>query len=280
MIFKRKDAVVVKDIEPLNRIMPYIMYDRCDACNITLETVDCAPMDAYIKAKKEEGEEYTYMDLIMAAMIRTMYHLPLLKRYVVNGRVYSRKKIACSVALHRTLRDESAETTVKVEFDGNETLNEIRDNFSETIKRELRETEENGVDNLVKIIMSIPAFIVKGVVNLLMWMDRHNILPNAICKLSPFHTTFWITNLKSLGIGTIYHHISNFGTASEFVSLGKEKYIASVVGKNRVEIKKIIELGLVLDERICDGLYYARATKMLHRILANPAVLEKRPEEK
>lgn len=280
MIFKRKDAVLVKDIEPLNRIMPYIMYHRNDACNTTLETVDCGPIDEYIKSKKEEGIEYTYMDIVMAAMVRTMYHLPLLKRYVVNGRVYSRKKIACSVALHRTLRDESAETTVKAEFNGDETLEEVRKLFADLVEKELRATDENGIDNLVKIIMSIPAFIVKGVVNFLMWLDRHNLLPAAICNLSPFHTTFWITNLKSLGIGTIYHHISNFGTASEFIAMGKEKYVATVVGKNRVEIKKMLELGMVLDERICDGLYYARATKMLHRILANPAVLETKPEVK
>ncbi len=277
MIFKRHDAVVVKDIEPLNRIMPYIMYQKCDSCNITLETVDCAPLDRYIKEKKEEGIEYTYMDLVVAAMIRTIYHLPLLKRYVVNGRIYERKKIACSVAVHRTLRDESAESTVKVEFEGNETLAQISEKFNSSIRKEIFETQENGLDNLVKIIMSIPAFIVKGVVNFLLWMDRHNILPKAICDFSPFHTTFWITNLKSLGIGTIFHHLANFGTASEFVSLGKEKYVASVTGRNKMEIKKVLELGFVLDERICDGLYYARATKMMHRLLANPAVMEEPP---
>lgn len=280
MFNKRCDGVLVKDVEPLNRIMPYIMYNRNDSCNMIMEKVDCAGMDAYIKAKKEEGIEYTYMDILMAAVVRTMYHLPLLKRFCVNGRIYERNKIACSVAVHRSLRGESEESTVKVEFDGNETLAEVSQRFNDTMRREIFETKENGTDNLIKVIMSLPSWLIKSAVNFLMWMDRHNCLPKAIVEFSPFHNTFWITNLKSLGIDTIYHHITNFGTCSEFISLGKEKYVATVVGKNRVEIKKIVELGLVLDERICDGLYYARATKMIHRLLANPALMELAPENK
>ncbi len=41
--------------------------------------------------------------------------------------------------------------------------------------------------------------------------------------------------------------------------------------------KKILQLGIVTDERICDGLYYARSTKLMKKYIHHPAMLEERP---
>ena len=40
----------------------------------------------------------------------------------------------------------------------------------------------------------------------------------------------------------------------------------------------MLPFGLVLDERICDGLYFSRALKMYYKYLSNPALLETRLE--
>ena len=57
-----------------------------------------------------------------------------------------------------------------------------------------------------------------------MWMDKHGILPKGIIEASPFHTSLFLTNLKSIKMETVYHHIYNFGTTGIFVSMGKEKW--------------------------------------------------------
>ena len=43
--------------------------------------------------------------------------------------------------------------------------------------------------------------------------------------------------------------------------------------------RKIMTMMVVADERICDGLYYARSMRLFRRILENPWMLEERLEE-
>ena len=45
-----------------------------------------------------------------------------------------------------------------------------------------------------------------------------------------------------------------------------------------VVTKKYIDVKFVLDERICDGYYYATFFKYFRRLLAHPEVLDNPPE--
>lgn len=56
-----------------------------------------------------------------------------------------------------------------------------------------------------------------------MFLDKHGILPKAIIKASPFHTSAFLTNVASLGIDAIYHHLYDFGTTGIFLAMGKRK---------------------------------------------------------
>ena len=112
-----------------------------------------------------------------------------------------------------------------------------------------------------------------------MWMDKHSIMPKKIVELSPFHTSFFITNLKSLGINHIYHHTYNFGTTGLFFAMGKEKRVPVIVG-NETVIQKHMGYGLVSDERFCDGLYFALSLRQLRKFMNNPAILETPLEKK
>ena len=125
----------------------------------------------------------------------------------------------------------------------------------------------------------IPGPFIKLVINTLLWMDKHNILPKAIIELSPFHTSFFITNLKSLGINHIYHHTYEFGTTGLFFAMGKEKVVPVIKG-NEVVAQKEMGFGLVSDERFCDGLYFALSLRKLRRFMQNPASLEKPLDKK
>ncbi|WP_242661980.1 hypothetical protein [Desulfitobacterium hafniense] len=44
-------------------------------------------------------------------------------------------------------------------------------------------------------------------------------------------------------------------------------------------VKKCCEIGYVLDERICDGLYYSNSFKLVKKYLANPYLLDERLEK-
>lgn len=275
MFGKRADGRRVHNVDPYQAIVPYIMKTRADSMNMFEENIPCDALDAYIERRHQEGRELTYLHLMTAATVRLVATRPQLNRFVMNGRIYARPKIWVCFNVHQTLRSESAGTTIKLCFEGTETLDQIADTIDAAILRETKEKKaNNSTDQLATRIMNLPGPIIHFAVNFLMWMDKHNMLPKAVIDASPFHNSFYITYLKSLGINHIYHHVYNFGTTGLFLAIGKEKYLPVALDKEHAAIRKCMGLGVVTDERFCDGLYFARSMKQLARLLRNPAQLE------
>lgn len=275
MFKKRPDGRLVKDLEPMQQIMPYVMTTRTDSMNMYDDTFDCAPMDAYIKEKAEEGLELNYMHIIIAALVRLIALRPQLNRFVMNGRIYTRPKIWVSFVVHPTLNDGSVGTTIKLCFEGTESIYEVVEKVTAAVQKETTgRVGENDTDMLLRTLMKkIPGPFIKFVINTLMWMDKHNIMPKAIVDLSPFHTSIFVTNLKSLGINHIFHHVYNFGTTGLFFAMGKERNIP-VIERKEISMQKHMSFGFVSDERFCDGLYFAMSLRQLRKIMKNPACLE------
>jgi len=272
---KRPDGRLVKTIPPIQKIMPYIMKTRTDSMNTYDDTFDCAAMDSYIKEKEAEGIKMTYMHILIAGVVRMIALRPQLNRFVMNGRVYTRDKICVSFVVHPKLCDGDAETTIKLEFEGTETILEIAETINRRVKEETTARQgENGTDKLARVLTMVPSWFIKLAVNTLMWMDRHNLLPKAIIDLSPFHTSFFITNLKSLGINYIFHHVYEFGTTGLFFAIGKEQNHVALDKDGNIVNEKRMGWGLVTDERFCDGLYFALSLRQLRKFMRNPKILE------
>lgn len=70
-----------------------------------------------------------------------------------------------------------------------------------------------------------------------------------------------------------------FGTNSIVVTIGEIKEEAMVVA-GRVVSRYMCEFGVTLDERIADGVYYAKCINLLEYILNNPELLEDRVDAK
>ena len=281
MFGKRPDGRVLRDLEPMQKIMPYVMKTRTDAMNMYEDTFHCDVWDKYIKEKELQGIKMNYMNILIAATVRLIALRPQLNRFVMNGKIYARPKIWVSFVVHPTLQDGSTGTTIKLCFNGTESILDIAEVINAAIEKETtKRVEENGVDKLLRFLMNaIPGPFIKFVINTLMWMDKHSIMPKKIIELSPFHTSFFITNLKSLGINHIFHHTYNFGTTGLFFAMGKEKKIP-VVKAGKIVYEKHMGWGLVSDERFCDGLYFAMSLRQMRKIMRNPAVLETRLEKK
>ena len=281
MLKKRPDGRLIKNLEPMEQIMPYIMKTRNDSMNMYDDTFDCTPMDDYIKEKAEQGIELNYMHIIIAALVRLIAQRPQLNRFVMNGRIYTRPKIWVSFVVHPTLSDGSVGTTIKLCFEGTESIFEIAEKVTAAVKKETTQrVGENGIDKLLRTLMKgIPRPLIKFVVNTLMWMDKHNIMPKAIVDLSPFHTSIFLTNLKSLGINHVFHHVYNFGTTGLFFAMGKEKNVP-VIERKEITMQKHMGFGFVSDERFCDGLYFAMSLRQLRKIMKNPACLEQPLDKK
>ncbi|MBO4466459.1 MAG: hypothetical protein J5748_07300 [Bacteroidales bacterium] len=266
----RPDGKKAKDLDPIQRIMPHIMRHRHDSQNMTQYDCPCEPIDDFIRAEAEKGEKYTYMHVVIASIVRLIALFPRTNRFIMNGRIYNRNCIQISFVVKKGLSAEAPDTTVKLDFTGHESISQIRDMIDEAIQKNSHMDANNGTDKLARLITFTPNFIIGFLVGTIKWLDKHGLLPGAIIKVSPFHTSCFITNLKSIKGPSIYHHLYDFGNTGMFFSMGKESMVPVVKGKEIV-IGKRLPLWIVTDERFCDGFYFVSALKQLRILLADPS---------
>ncbi len=139
--------------------------------------------------------------------------------------------------------------------------------------------QENSSDVISKVLGFLPDFLLRIVVSLIINLDKIGLMPKALNHASPFHTSLFLTNIGSIGIESVYHHLYEIGTCGSFIAMGKKKRETSVDKNGKTKVEKSIQLKIVLDERICDGFYYANSIRMLQKVLANPASLLLPPEK-
>ena len=273
MFGHRSDGRELKSIPAIFKIIPQVMRTRADSQVYYSYDMPIKAMDEYISKKAEEGIRISYMNIIYAAMVRLLAQRPQLNRFIMNGRTYARNDIEVSLAIKKNLTDDGEETTIKLPFTGNENIFEVKEKLDSTINENKEETNENDTDILAKALAVIPTFLLKMAVSFIMFLDKHGMLPRFVIKASPFHTSAFLTNVASLGIDAIYHHLYDFGTTGLFLAMGKKKKDFIYEDDNIVE-EKCISLAFVCDERICDGYYFANSVKLFNKYLKKPELLE------
>jgi hypothetical protein len=279
MFGKRSDGKKIKTIDPFFKVIPHIMFERHDASNAMNLKVNCETLDAYIAKKRKENISINYMHIVIASIVRIFALKPQLNRFVMNGRLYKRNKIYVSFSVKKRLKEEAEESTIKLEFEGTENIFEIKEKVDESIRTVCLQQEDNSTDKTAKIFSFLPNFLLKYSVRFCKFLDRHGLLPKSIIKASPFHTSCFLTNLKSIHMNYIYHHLYNFGTTGMFVSMGKEAMEPIVNDEGEIVPAKIMNMGIVADERLCDGFYHANSLRLFKKIVENPEVLEEKLEK-
>ena len=275
----RSDGRKIKSLDPLFRVIPHVMKERSDAHVYFSQEIPIKTLDEYIAKKEQEGIKMSYMNIIYAALVRMLAEKPALNRFIMDGRTYARHGIHISLAIKKGMTEDAEETTIKLPFTGSENIFEVKEILDKTILQNKDKDAQNDTDKLVKFLSLIPDWLYKLIVNILMYLDKHGMMPKFIIKLSPFHTSAFLTNVGSLGIDAIYHHLYNFGTTGVFLAMGKKKK-SYIYEDDDIVQEKSISLAWVADERICDGFYYANALKSFYRCLKKPELLETNIEPK
>ena len=276
----RSDGRKIKTLDPFFRVIPHVMKERADAHVYYTQDLPIKALDEYIaKTESETGIRMSYMNIIYAALVRLLAEKPSLNRFAMDGRTYARHGIFISLAIKKGMTEEAEETTLKIPFTGSENIFEIKEKLDSTIAKNKVVEAQNSTDKLAKLLSLVPDWLFKFIVNTLMYLDKHGMMPKAVIEASPFHTSAFLTNLGSLGIDPIYHHLYNFGTTGIFLAMGKKKKSYIYEDDNIVQ-EKAISIKWVADERICDGFYYANALKSFYRYLRKPELLEQNIEPK
>lgn len=275
----RPDGKKVRSLSPIFRVIPSVMMERADAQVYFKQDIPLKTLDEYITKKQNEGIRVTYMQILYAAIIRIIAQRPSLNRFAMNGSVYERDKIQVSLVIKKGLEDNSPETPVKLSYTGKETIFEVIEKLDNAISENKDISASNNTDKLAGALSLVPDILIRWAVKTLRFLDKYGLMPKFVIDASPFHTSVFLTNVGSLGIDSIYHHLYNFGTTSMFFSMGKKKK-SYIYEDDDIHEEKCITIAFVGDERICDGYYYAASFKLLNKYLKKPELLELPIEEK
>ena len=276
----RNDGRKIRALNPMTRIAIFIMKDRNDALNYIRDSIDTVQVDQYIRKKRAEGlKGFGLMHVFIASYVRLVSQLPGLNRFISGQTLYARNELVISLNIKKSMQLNAQDTVIKLVFPLDSTAEDVYRKLNELIEANRGMEEQSNFDNLANFLNYIPPLLLRFVVGLLKFLDYFGLLPKALTDLSPFHASYFITSMGSLGIPPIYHHLYNFGNVPVFFSFGARRSELMLEKDGGVQQHWFVDYTFVLDERICDGHYYASALKYMRKILKNPEILDTQPEK-
>lgn len=276
----RKEGRLIRSLAPFYQFIPYVMPTRNDACNQFADCVEITETDRWLRQKRLEGYKgLGYLHLFIAAYVRMVSQRPGMNRFINGRRIYARNNIEVVLTVRRGMSTDSNETTIKVIFDPYDTIFDVYHKMNEKIDEIKFGEEDNNTEQVAGVLLKLPRFLLRFAIGVLKVMDYFGIIPQALLDASPFHGSMIITDLGSLGIAPIYHHIYNFGNLPLFIAFGTKRKAMELDMDGNLVKRKYLDFKAVTDERICDGYYYAMSFKYFKKYLHNPELLEVPPEK-
>lgn len=272
----RKDAVWLKDIPAMNRIMPALMPNRADNEAFITVDIDLRPITAYLE-KLNEGrteDKYTFFHLVSAAIGKAFILRPKMNRFVCNNKVYQRREVSIAFTVKKRFDDHAEEALAFFTYDPEETLESYHKKIMRVIHQTKSYEEKDTSTGAMDIVCKLPQFLITAIVKVVLWLDKHGWAPQFLIGSDPNHAAIFLSNLGSIGLEAGYHHLVNWGTNSCFVVTGK-KYMKMEYDKDgNPDLHEVLPLGITLDERIADGYYYSGTVALVKELLAHPELLE------
>lgn len=271
----RPDGRKLRSLEPLNSVSPYIMKKRNDASNFVTVSIDIEEVEKYIKKKRAEGlKGFGILHVMLATYVKTVAQRPGVNRFISGQKIFARNDIQVLMTIKKELKLDAPETVIKAYFSPSDSVEEIFAKFTKLVDENKDDSNASDFDSTAKILHYIPGLVLKFAVWFLNLLDYFGLLPKFLLKVSPFHGSFVITSMGSLGIPAIYHHLYNFGNIPLFCSYSAKRYEYVLNEDGVAEKRKFVDFKFVMDERICDGHYYASALKMMCEYLKKPEKLD------
>lgn len=277
MFSNRRDGSKLK-ISGFEKLWNCLKSNRSENEVYMLKEIDVTNLKDYYEKKKKDNNMLTYFHLFATGISKVIYNKPLLNRFVINGNKYLRNEVTLSFVAKTQFTDEAAELFTVMRVDESDNLNSISKKILGDVKK-IRSSKGSNTDNFIDKFSNMPKFIIRFAVMFFRFLDNHDMLPKSLTNGSIYHSTVLLSNLGSIHCDGIYHNLTNFGTNSIVVTIGEIKEIPLVVD-GKTQKKYVCEFGITLDERIADGVYFAKCVNLLEYILNNPSLLEDRVDDK
>ena len=269
------DGTLVQALDPVVYLMPFIMPKRCDSEVFLNIDLDLSKVELFVKEMKQTIPDLTLYHMVFAAITRAAFEYPQINRFIVDGGIYQRDHVKISMMVKKEFAIDGKESAIFPCFEKSDTLEDMVRKCRELAEETFKDVkgDSNNFDVLMKILNVAPSFVTKGFVNLMFWLDGHGRLPKVLTGLQPFHSSFFVSNVGSIGLPVIFHHLYQFGTVSGFFCIGRKEWKLSLDKNGEVKKNKVLPVTFLADSRICDGYSYSCAFRTIRKCFEHPEVL-------
>ncbi len=276
----RPDGYKLRTIQPMCKVSPYIMPNRTGACVYFNDSFEVTEVENYIRKKRNQGlKGFGLMHVLLAAYVRVVSQRPTINRFISGQKIFTHDEdIAILLTIKREMRLDAEETIVKLHCTPWDTADDVYRKLSKLIDENRVESADSDFDDAAKALNYIPGLVLKNAMWLLKLLDYFGLLGKKLLEISPFHGSFFVTSMGSLGIPPVFHHLYDFGNIPVFFSFGAKRKATEYRADGAAVERKYIDYTIVCDERICDGFNLASAFKLMRLYLRNPHVLDDPPE--
>lgn len=275
----RHDARLVRKIDEFNRIFPFIMPLREPSSVYFKQQVRVEHTRAFLRElNKTSTHSYTMFNLVLASVVRTIALRPRINRFIVGNRVYARNDIIITFVTKRGRSDNAPEVILRIKYDPADTLADVTHKTTAEIIKTRKEASVLGEDKAIRFFLHFPRFVINGVVRLVNWLDRYDLVPKSILDIDPMRSSAFISNLGNYGMGAPYHHLYEWGDSSVFVVMGDAHKVPVVTEDDRIEVAEVVDFAYTIDERISDGYYFSTVIKTFKHLMENPEELLTAPQ--
>ena len=276
----RKEGRLLRSLPGFAKFIPYIMPQRNDRYIHYEEAFEVTQLDRMLRKLRVDGYKgIGILHFLIAAYIRGISRMPGINRFVVGRRIYARNNIEVVMTVKRALSIDATETTIKVVFEPTDTVLDVYRKMNEKIDEIKSSEENNGTEDVADLIARLPRFLIRFALTVLRVMDYFGWIPQSLLNVSPFHGSMIITDLGSLRIGPIYHHIYNFGTLPAFIAFGTKRHAYELNRRGEMVDRKYVDCKFVLDEGIVDGHYWAQMLLAYRYMFEHPEILLSPPSK-
>ncbi len=272
---KRKDATLIKEVDPFHSIVPYVMPKRTEAEVSMTEEFDVTALNAYMKKRnEEEGLNLKLFHAICTAVAKTVYHRPKLNIFIAGRKFWQRKDITLSFVAKQKFQDNAEETLMFMKVKPDMTFDSVSKMILGDVEK-VRKESTNDLDQLMGLVGKLPRPILVFFFWILKRLEYHGMMPDALSAGDPNYSSVLLSNLGSIKAGAPYHHLSNYGTCSIMITIGTMK---------TEDGRSTVPMTVTIDERIADGFYFAKSLRIIKYLLENPEELARQiadpvPEE-
>ena len=276
----RKEGRLLRSLPGFAKFIPYIMPQRNDRYIHYEEAFEVTQLDRMLRKLRVDGYKgIGILHFLIAAYVRGISRMPGINRFVVGRRIYARNNIEVVMTVKRALSVDATETTIKVVFEPTDTVLDVYRKMNEKIDEIKSSEENNGTEDVADLIARLPRFLIRFALTVLRVMDYFGWIPQSLLNVSPFHGSMIITDLGSLRIGPIYHHIYNFGTLPAFIAFGAKRHAYELNRRGEMVDRKYVDCKFVLDEGIVDGHYWAQMLLAYRYMFEHPEILLSPPSK-